>query len=57
MAANEVKFRSTVVPGDQLRLEVVAGKIKSKTGVVYAKTFVDNKLVAEAELMFALVTS
>ncbi|MDD5195599.1 MAG: UDP-3-O-acyl-N-acetylglucosamine deacetylase [Candidatus Omnitrophica bacterium] len=57
MAANEVKFRNNVIPGDQLVIEVVAGKIKSKTGVVYTKAFVDNKLVAEAELMFALVTS
>ncbi|UCC94936.1 MAG: 3-hydroxyacyl-ACP dehydratase FabZ, partial [Candidatus Omnitrophota bacterium] len=55
MAANNVKFRKTVEPGDQLVIEVVAGKVKSKTGVVYAKTSVDNKLVAEAELMFSLV--
>jgi UDP-3-O-[3-hydroxymyristoyl] N-acetylglucosamine deacetylase/3-hydroxyacyl-[acyl-carrier-protein] dehydratase len=57
MAANNVKFRKAVVPGDQLVIEVVAGKTRSKTGVVYATTSVDNKLVAEAELMFALVES
>jgi len=55
MAANNIKFRRTVVPGDQLVLEAVAGKIRSKTGKVHAKAFVDNKKVAEAELMFALV--
>ncbi|MEI8350458.1 MAG: UDP-3-O-acyl-N-acetylglucosamine deacetylase [Candidatus Omnitrophota bacterium] len=55
MAANNVKFRKTVVPGDQLILEVVAGKIRSKSGTVYTKASVDGKLVAEAELMFALV--
>ena len=55
MAANRVKFRKTVVPGDQLTLEVVAGKMRSKTGSVFTKAFVDGKVVAEAELMFALV--
>ncbi|MDP2922903.1 MAG: UDP-3-O-acyl-N-acetylglucosamine deacetylase [Candidatus Omnitrophota bacterium] len=55
MAANNAKFRKTVVPGDQLVIEIVAGKVKSKTGTVYAKASVDGKIVAEAELMFALV--
>jgi beta-hydroxyacyl-ACP dehydratase FabZ len=55
MALDNVKFRKTVLPGDQLVLEVVAGKIKSKTGQVHAKAFVDGKIVAEADLMFALV--
>lgn len=55
MAANNIKFRKTVVPGDTLLLEVEAGKIKSKTGQVYAKALVDGKVVAEADLMFALV--
>lgn len=55
MAANNAKFRKTVLPGDQLIIEVIAGKVKSKTGIVYAKAFVDDKVVAEAELMFALV--
>jgi len=55
MALDNVKFRKTVIPGDQLVLEVVAGKIKSKTGQVHAKAFVDSKIVAEADLMFALV--
>ncbi len=55
MAINNVKFRKTVVPGDQLVLDVVAGKIKSKTGMVHGTAFVDGKVVAEADLMFALV--
>jgi UDP-3-O-[3-hydroxymyristoyl] N-acetylglucosamine deacetylase/3-hydroxyacyl-[acyl-carrier-protein] dehydratase len=54
MAANNIKFRKTVVPGDQLVFEVVAGRIKSKTGQVFGKAMVDGKVVAEAELMFAL---
>jgi len=55
LAANNIKFRKTVVPGDQLILEVEAGKIKSKTGQVHAKGLVNGKVVAEADLMFALV--
>ena len=55
MAANNIKFRKTVVPGDRLAIEVIAGKMRSKTGLVITKAFVDEKVVAEAELMFALV--
>lgn len=55
MAVNNVKFRKTVVPGDVLVLEVRVGRIKSKTGQVHGKAFVDGKEVAEADLMFALV--
>lgn len=54
MAIDNVKFRKTVVPGDQLVFEVLAGKIKSRTGQVHGKAYVDGKVVAEADLMFAL---
>jgi len=57
MAANNIKFRKPVLPGDQLVMEVVSGKIRSKTGSVIAKAFVNEKVVAEAELMFALVNA
>ncbi len=55
MSIDNAKFRKPVVPGDQLILEVQAGKIKSRTGQVHAKALVDGKVVAEADLMFALV--
>jgi beta-hydroxyacyl-ACP dehydratase FabZ len=55
MAADNVKFRKTVVPGDQLIIEVQVGKVRSKTGQVHTKAFVEDKIVAEADLMFALV--
>ncbi|MBU1726521.1 MAG: UDP-3-O-acyl-N-acetylglucosamine deacetylase [Candidatus Omnitrophica bacterium] len=55
MAINNVKFRKPVVPGDQLFLEVVAGKMKSKTGIVHGRALVDGKVVAEADLMFAII--
>ncbi len=55
MAVDNAKFRKTVLPGDELVLDVEAGKIKSKTGQVHGRAFVDGKLVSEADLMFALV--
>ncbi|MCF7916554.1 MAG: UDP-3-O-acyl-N-acetylglucosamine deacetylase [Candidatus Omnitrophica bacterium] len=55
MAAEKVKFRKTVLPGDQLMMEVWTKKIRSRTGKVAAKTKVAGKVVAEAELMFSLV--
>jgi UDP-3-O-[3-hydroxymyristoyl] N-acetylglucosamine deacetylase/3-hydroxyacyl-[acyl-carrier-protein] dehydratase len=55
ISIDNAKFRKTVIPGDQLVFEVVAGKIKSKTGKVHGKALVDGRIVAEADLMFALV--
>lgn len=52
---NNAKFRKTVVPGDQLVIEVKAGKIRSKAGQLFTQASVDGKIVAEAEIMFALV--
>jgi UDP-3-O-[3-hydroxymyristoyl] N-acetylglucosamine deacetylase/3-hydroxyacyl-[acyl-carrier-protein] dehydratase len=57
MAADNIKFRKTVVPGDQLVLEVEAGRIKARTGLVHARALVEGKIVAEADLMFALADS
>ncbi|MCF7917225.1 MAG: 3-hydroxyacyl-[acyl-carrier-protein] dehydratase FabZ, partial [Candidatus Omnitrophica bacterium] len=51
----KVKFRKTVLPGDQLVMEVWTKKIRSRTGKVEAKAKVGGKVVAEAELMFSLV--
>lgn len=55
MAIDNAKFRKTVVPGDRLVFEVEAGKMRSKIGSVHGKALVDGKVVAEADLMFALV--
>ncbi len=55
MAVDNVKFRKPVVPGDQLVMEAEIGKIRSRTGQLFGKTYVDGKLVCEGELMFALV--
>ncbi len=55
MAIDKVKFRKTVVPGDQLRLEVKVIKLKSRTGQVHTEAKVEGKVVAEANLMFSLI--
>ena len=55
LAIDNAKFRKVVVPGDQLVFEVVAGKMRSRMGSVHGKAMVDGKVVAEADLMFALV--
>ncbi len=57
MAINNVKFRKPVVPGDQLVMEVETVRIKSRIGHVYGKAMVNGKVVAEADLMFALAES
>lgn len=55
LACDKAKFRKTVVPGDELVMEVETMKLKSRTGIVRARAHVNNKLVTEADLMFALV--
>ena len=55
MAADKVRFRRTVSPGDQLVLEAVPGRIKKRTGTMITKALVNDRVVAEAELMFILV--
>lgn len=54
MAADKVKFRKPVVPGDVLVIEAELGKLRSRTGQVVGRVHVDGKLVCEGELMFAL---
>lgn len=48
------RFRRPVRPGDRLRLEAEVVKIKGTVGKSKARAFVDDQLVAEAELMFAI---
>ncbi len=55
MAADNIKWRKPVIPGDQLILELETVKLKTRTGQVHGRAKVDGKLVAEADLMFALV--
>ena len=57
MAINNVKFRKAVIPGDTLRMEVEVIKLRKRVGQVHTRALVENKLAAEADLMFALVNA
>ncbi|MEA1947574.1 MAG: 3-hydroxyacyl-ACP dehydratase FabZ [Thermodesulfobacteriota bacterium] len=51
MGMNKVKFRKPVVPGDQIIFEIKFLKQRGKVFKMSGMAFVDEKLVAEAELM------
>lgn len=51
---DKAKFRRKVLPGDVLMLETEIIKAKGPIGVGKARAFVDGKVVAEAELTFAV---
>ncbi len=55
LSMDKVKMRQPVVPGDQLLLEAIAVRVKSRTGHVRCKAFVEDKLAAEADIKFMLV--
>jgi UDP-3-O-[3-hydroxymyristoyl] N-acetylglucosamine deacetylase/3-hydroxyacyl-[acyl-carrier-protein] dehydratase len=55
MGFNNAKFRRPVVPGDQLILEVSLVSRRSKSFVGAGKAYVDGYLVAEAEMMVAIM--
>ena len=50
---DKVRFRQTVVPGDQLIYEMEVLKQKGKIWKMAGKAKVDNKVAAEAEFMAA----
>lgn len=54
IAADNIKFRKPVIPGDQLVLEVEVVKVRSRTGQVRTLAKVEDRIVAEADLMFSL---
>jgi UDP-3-O-[3-hydroxymyristoyl] N-acetylglucosamine deacetylase/3-hydroxyacyl-[acyl-carrier-protein] dehydratase len=55
MQINNAKFRKTVVPGDQLYIEVELLQKKSKIFTMAGKVFVNDVLVAEADFMAGIV--
>lgn len=48
------KFKRKVTPGDVLDLDVEIVKMKGPIGIGKGSAFVDGKLVASAEIMFAI---
>ena len=55
LSLDGVKLRKSVIPGDQLRIEVETLKVKTRTGEVYTRATVDGALVAEANMKFMLM--
>jgi len=55
VAVNNARFRKTVVPGDQLRLEITVTKLRSKVGIIHGVAKVDGEEVCDAEIMYTLV--
>ncbi len=55
VSIKEARFRKTVVPGDQLRLEIEVVKLKSKVGLVRGIAKVEGEEVCSGEIMFTLV--
>jgi len=53
-AIRSAKFKGKVVPGDVLRLEVEIVKVKGPMGIGVGKAYVEGKMVAQAELTFAI---
>ena len=49
------RFRRPVVPGDQIRLTVEVMKLRARTCKMRGRAEVEGSLVAEAEIMSALV--
>jgi len=48
------RFRQQVRPGDTLRLEVVVTSFRGPVGKAHGRALVNNKLVCEADLTFAI---
>jgi UDP-3-O-[3-hydroxymyristoyl] N-acetylglucosamine deacetylase / 3-hydroxyacyl-[acyl-carrier-protein] dehydratase len=55
MSVDDVKWRSPVLPGDTLRMEVEVLKKRAKFGQCSGKAYVGDKLVCEADVKFAVV--
>ena len=55
MSIDEAKFRRSVIPGDQLRIEVNTTKVKSRIVEAEAKITVEGELASEAKFKFMLV--
>src|SRR6059036_2040637 len=51
---NDAKFRRQVVPGDRLCLEITLGKRRASLARAQATAYVDDQIVAEAELLLGV---
>lgn len=54
VSVNNARFRKIVSPGDEVRMEVTATKLKTKIGICECVSKVKGEEVCSAEIMFAL---
>lgn len=54
MSIDKVRFRRPVVPGDQMRMEMVVFRRRKSVWSFTGKAYVEGQLAAEAELMAML---
>jgi UDP-3-O-[3-hydroxymyristoyl] N-acetylglucosamine deacetylase/3-hydroxyacyl-[acyl-carrier-protein] dehydratase len=54
IAAEEVKWRKPVLPGDVLMIEVELTKVRGKLGKARGVCKVDDEIVSEAEITFMI---
>lgn len=55
LGVDKAKFRRTVVPGDQLVLEVEAIRVRSRTAQVHGRAMVGPDVACEADISYMLV--
>jgi UDP-3-O-[3-hydroxymyristoyl] N-acetylglucosamine deacetylase/3-hydroxyacyl-[acyl-carrier-protein] dehydratase len=55
MGIDNARFRRPVTPGDQIRFRITLLKLKAGTSKMRGEAFVDDQLVAEADLLAAVV--
>ncbi|HVP09751.1 MAG TPA: UDP-3-O-acyl-N-acetylglucosamine deacetylase [Phycisphaerae bacterium] len=55
LSMDNVKFRHSVLPGDQVILEAETIRVKARTGHVRCSAHVNDELVSQAEIKFMMV--
>jgi len=55
LTVNNAKFRKPVIPGDVLILHIIGQHVSFKGGKVVGKAMVNDQVVVEAEIGFALI--
>ena len=54
VGADKVRWKKQVMPGDKLEWEIEIIKLRGSIGVGKGKATVDNQIVCEGEIMFAI---
>jgi beta-hydroxyacyl-ACP dehydratase FabZ len=55
IGVENARFRKPVRPGDQLRIEMLSIRNRTRMGKLSGKAYVEDQLVAQADIMFSLV--